>query len=248
MEPGATDVGVFGAGSPYEGQRVTHRGSQFVIEGSGPVDAIALVAWADAGQLRWTSDAIGQWVQASTAPGSVPPPPTPPPPGEAQEGTTGKRRPAPALVTAIVVLLLLLGAVGAYLIGNHSPRTATTTTTGSISTEPASSTTSPDTVTTVQSTLAPTIPPTPAPTNPPTVAPTQPPAPADPVNNANYARIQIGMTLAQVEAILGGAGRLTDESSTFGDQYVWERTDGGYGNISIAIKDGVVFSKYSSIP
>lgn len=85
---------------------------------------------------------------------------------------------------------------------------------------------------------------------------TEPPPPdeagVDPwVNRENYERIEEGMTMQQVEAILGGPGELRTESRYFGDMYVWMTEgpatgSGEPGGIYVSFMDGVVSTMAAS--
>jgi hypothetical protein len=78
----------------------------------------------------------------------------------------------------------------------------------------------------------------------------------DPVNAANYDAITIGMTMVQVEGIMGKAGEKQEVSGTSisgagmagnsrstQDIYVWKS---GLNEISVTMKDGKVVSKSKS--
>ena len=76
-------------------------------------------------------------------------------------------------------------------------------------------------------------------------APTDEYAPAG-VNKRNYERIKDGMTLAQVEAIIGGKGRRVPRDFG-GDSYVWDGPQGSHITVYLS-DDGKVSGKRGRFP
>ncbi len=108
-----TFIGQFAAASRYPGRRVLYADGVFTIEGTGPVPAIALVAWAEHGQLQWVDPQVAQWVGDRTRTGATAPVVDDMRPKRRHWVSLGQHK----IVTLVVAVALVMGLVAVAVAG-----------------------------------------------------------------------------------------------------------------------------------